>query len=166
MITLFCASVVTLVHGYNGPLVLGRRGRRNPAIKLALHETPAAAEVEYVVGPLDVGPAVAWLERHPKLPTLRMNIVGKKTKMTDEAVQAFLGFVQTSLDVGEPFAVHWDVNRQSLPTMSQFRTVIAWLDEGTRAAEWDHRVTCHFLVLRNPGVPSRSCPRSPRLLSQ
>jgi hypothetical protein len=36
--------------------------------------------------------------------------------------------------------------------MKHLRKVISWLDEGDRAAVWDSRVTCHYLVLRNPLV--------------
>ena len=72
--------------------------------------------------------------------------------MTDEAVDQFLVFIQDTLDLGVPFAVLWDVRRESFPTMKHLRKVISWLDEGDRAAVWDSRVTCHYLVLRNPLV--------------
>ena len=72
--------------------------------------------------------------------------------MTDEAVDQFLVFLQDSIDLGVPFAVLWDVRRESFPTMKHLRKVISWLDEGDRAAVWDSRVTCHYLVLRNPIV--------------
>ena len=72
--------------------------------------------------------------------------------MTDEAVDKFLVFLQDSIDLGVPFAVLWDVRRESFPTMKHLRKVISWLDEGDRAAVWDSRVTCHYLVLRNPIV--------------
>ena len=72
--------------------------------------------------------------------------------MTDEAVDRFLVFLQDSIDLGVPFAVLWDVRRESFPTMKHLRKVISWLDEGDRAAVWDSRVTCHYLVLRNPIV--------------
>jgi hypothetical protein len=72
--------------------------------------------------------------------------------MTDEAVDQFLIFIQDTLDLGVPFAVLWDVRRESFPTMKHLRKVISWLDEGDRAAVWDSRVTCHYLVLRNPLV--------------
>jgi hypothetical protein len=72
--------------------------------------------------------------------------------MTDEAVDQFLVFIQDALDLGVPFAVLWDVRRESFPTMKHLRKVISWLDEGDRAAVWDSRVTCHYLVLRNPLV--------------
>ena len=75
-----------------------------------------------------------------------------ETPMTDEAVDQFLVFIQDALDLGVPFAVLWDVRRESFPTMKHLRKVISWLDEGDRAAVWDSRVTCHYLVLRNPLV--------------
>jgi len=74
--------------------------------------------------------------------------------MTDEAVDQFLVFIQDTLDLGVPFAVLWDVRRESFPTMKHLRKVISWLDEGDRAAVWDSRVTCHYLVLRYPELGS------------
>jgi len=128
----------------------GRPLKRATHVVLSLESARNADTIEYIVGPLDCGCAVAWLERHPELSTPCMSIIGKNTRMTDEATLQFLDFVQETMDVGEPFAIYWDVTREAFPNMRQFRTVIAWLDEGDRAAVWDNLVICHYLVLRNP----------------
>lgn len=111
----------------------------------------AQPKVEYLIGPIDTGPARAWLEVHPDLPTPRMVIVGSnELAMTDAAVESFTEFVQDSLDLGQNFSVLWDVRKQSMPTMRHFRMVLSYLSSGDNAAVWDSRVSSHFLVLRNP----------------
>ena len=114
--------------------------------RLAMTLTPT----EYLVGPIDVGPSEAFVERHPDLKTPRMQIIGKQSRMTDEAVEQFCDFLQDSMDLDVRFSVLWDVRRESFPSLNQCRIVLSWLNQGERAAVYDSRVTCHYLVLRNP----------------
>lgn len=102
-------------------------------------------------GPVDVGCATAYLERHPDLPLARMCIVAQQPPMTDEAIETFLEFLdEVFAGPDEPFSVLWDVRGGAFPTIPQFKRVIAWLDEGDNSATWDRRVQGNAAIIRNP----------------
>jgi len=142
-----CSALVALHHTptCRQPILSSR-------VALRLLERDAApAKVSYLLGPIDTGPAVAWLEQHPELSLPRMVVTGSHNQaMTDEAVETFLEFIDDAMSRGENFSVLWDVRKESMPNMRQFRMVINFLQTDDRAAVWDRLVTSHFLVLRNP----------------
>lgn len=110
-----------------------------------------AQQPEYLVGPIDVGCASAWLERHPQLPHARMVVVAQNPPMTDESVLRFLAFVQQVLERGQPWSLCWDVQGRAFPSMAQFRLVMDWLEDG-RAEQWDEQNQAIVAIVPNPIV--------------
>jgi hypothetical protein len=116
-----------------------------------------ADDIEYIVGPVDVGCAAAWLERNPRLALPRLCVVAQEPPLTDEAVEKFLaGFLQDVIDQGEPYSVLWDCRSGAFPSLDQFKTVIAWLDatperaDEPRSITWDALVQGNSILVRNP----------------
>ena len=126
---------------------------RSWTIRSALDSEREPAELSYLVNPIHVPAAVSWLEQRPELPVARMVTLGKKTSKTgmrDEDIETFIRFAQEAIDLGVPFATFWDVSLAAMPSMKQFRRVVAWFDEDDRAERWDRLVSSHYFVLRNP----------------
>lgn len=102
-------------------------------------------------GPVSVGCASAYVERHPELDLPRMCIIAHDPPMTDEAIESFLEFLdQVLTEDGEPFSVLWNVRGDAFPSLKQFRRVIAWLDDNDRTANWDRLVQGNVAVIRKP----------------
>lgn len=114
-------------------------------------------ELEYLLGPVDVGCAKAWVEQNSQLKLARLCIVAQQPPMTDEAVAEFSNaFLKDVLDLGVPFSVLWDCRSGAFPSMKQFKTVLASLDTphtdgiSTRSEVWDARVQGNAIILSNP----------------
>ena len=71
--------------------------------------------------------------------------------MTDEAIEAFLDFLEDVYERSDvPFSVCWDVRGGAFPSKKQFRRVVAWLDADGNGETWDERVQGNAAIIQNP----------------
>mmetsp|Transcript_14082 Transcript_14082/g.24771 ORF Transcript_14082/g.24771 Transcript_14082/m.24771 type:complete len:279 (-) Transcript_14082:50-886(-) len=123
------------------------------SLTVGMNAKQAAIDQYIFAPPVDKGCAQVSVERHPELALPRMCIIAKEPPFTDEAIDSFLEFLQVVFDESsEPFSVLWDLRGRALPSMKQFKRVIAWLNEKGRAHMWDSRVQGNVGIICNPIV--------------